>query len=244
MRQPQANPDKAAEHRAFKDGLYAQLHRIAQATASPKRLEFLDLLAQGERTVEALAEATAQPVANASHHLQVLRRAQLVAPRKEGVKVYYRLAGPGVFSLWRAIRDLGASRLAEIDRLRRGLLEQEDSLEPVTNTELLQRLREEDAVLIDVRPPIEYEQGHIAGALSVPFDELRRRLKQLPKDREIIAYCRGPFCLFADDAVALLKRHGFRARRLADGFPEWRADGHPVEPDSLVFDSESRERTP
>lgn len=237
MRRLQSDRAKISNHRAFKDGLYAQLQRIAQATASPKRLEFLDLLAQGERTVEALAQQTAQSVASASHHLQVLRRAQLVAARKEGVKVYYRLAGPAVFALWRAIRDLGTAQLAEIDRLRQEVLEPEDSLEPVTNAELLRRLQEGDLVLIDVRPPIEYEQGHIAGAMSVPIDELRDHLKQLPKDREIIAYCRGPFCLFAADAVELLQRHGFRARRLADGFPEWRADGHPVETDYPVLES-------
>lgn len=233
MGRSQSSPANS-DHRAFKDALYAQLMRIAQATASPKRLELLDLLAQGERTVEALARQTAQPVANASHHLQVLRRARLVAARKEGVKAYYRLAGPAVFALWRAIRDLGASQLAEIDRLRQDVLEPEDSLEPVTNTELLHRLREGEVVLIDVRPPIEYEQGHIAGAMCVPINELRRRLKQLPREREIIAYCRGPFCLFADEAVTLLQRHGFRARRLADGFPEWRADGYPVKAEHSV----------
>jgi DNA-binding transcriptional ArsR family regulator/rhodanese-related sulfurtransferase len=216
-------------HRPFKDALYEQLARIARATASTKRLELLDLLAQGERSVDDLASETAQSIANASQHLQVLRRAQLVTARREGQNVYYRLAGPEVFSLWRSIRDLGSSRLAEVDRLVRDFLVDRKSLEQLTNQELARRVRSGDVVVIDVRPATEYEQGHIAGALSMPVATIGRRLRELSKKVEIVAYCRGPFCIFADEAVTLLRRRGFAARRLADGFPEWRSEGRPVE---------------
>ncbi|HEY8477041.1 MAG TPA: metalloregulator ArsR/SmtB family transcription factor [Chloroflexota bacterium] len=219
--------------RAFKDRLYAEFATIGKALASPHRLELLDLLAQGARSVEELAREAHLSLPNASAHLQVLRRARLVEGEKRGNHVVYRLAGPDVFELWRTLRDLGQSRLAEVDRLVRQYLTARDTLEALDKERLLQRLAEGSVTVVDVRPAVEYRQGHIAGARSIPLDELERRLAELPRDQEIVAYCRGPYCVFADEAVATLLRHGFRARRLADGFPEWRAAGYPVETASV-----------
>lgn len=216
-------------HRAFKDQLYAQFARIGKALASPQRLELLDLLAQGERTVEDLAGEAALTVANTSQHLHVLRSARLVESRKEGLYVYYRLADPVVFALWRALRDVGERQLAEIDRLVEAYMRHPEHLEPLTRDDLVQRLAEGDAILVDVRPALEYQQGHIAGARSIPVEQMEARLRELNPDQEVVAYCRGPYCVFADEAVALLRSRGYTARRYAEGYPEWAAAGLPVE---------------
>jgi rhodanese-related sulfurtransferase len=218
-----------AAHREFKDRLFEQFARIGKALASPKRLEILDLLAQGERTVEEVARETAMPVANASQHLQVLKSARLVESRREGLYAYYRLAGEEVFEVWRAVRGLGESRLAEIDWVVETYLKDRDALEAVGAIALMERLSDGSVVVLDVRPEEEYRAGHIPGALSVPVDALEAALQTLPKDREIVAYCRSPYCVFSNEAVKLLEARGYRARRLMEGFPDWRAAGLPVE---------------
>jgi DNA-binding transcriptional ArsR family regulator len=217
------------DHRAFKDQLYAQFARLGKALASPQRLELLDVLAQGEYTVEALAQAIARPIANTSQHLRVLYQARLVELRKDGLYTYYRLADPAVFTVVQAVRTLGERQLAEIDRLIETYLRHPHHLAPISATELAQRMAEGVVVVLDVRPLIEYRQGHIAGAISMPLDELEARLADLSPTQEIVAYCRGPYCLFADDAVALLATHGYQARRLQEGYPEWAAAGRPIE---------------
>ncbi len=216
--------------REFKDALYGQLARIGGALAAPRRLELLELLAQGERSVEALADLAGMSVANTSRHLLVLRAACLVETRRDGNRVFYRLADDAVLGLVVALRDLAAARLAEVERLARDYLQAPEVLEPVSRQELADRLRTGDVVLIDVRPGEEYRAGHIRGALSLPVEELERRLGELPADLEVVAYCRGPYCVFATEAVRCLVRHGYRARRLEEGFPEWRLAGLPVEP--------------
>jgi rhodanese-related sulfurtransferase/DNA-binding transcriptional ArsR family regulator len=215
--------------RIFKDGLYTELAVLGKALANPHRLELLDLLGQGERSVEELAQEAALSLANASAHLQVLRQARLVEAEKRGLNVVYRLAAPEVFQLWRTLRDVGSARLAEIDRLVENYFTDRDELEAVDKEELLRLLKDEAVIVIDTRPEVEYAQGHISSARSVPVENLRRRLAELPRDVEIVAYCRGPYCVYSDQAVRLLHRHGFRARRLSEGFPEWRAAGYPVE---------------
>jgi rhodanese-related sulfurtransferase/DNA-binding transcriptional ArsR family regulator len=214
--------------RDFKDSLYEQFARIGRALANPHRLELVDLLAQGERTVEDLAREAALSVANASQHLQTLRAAQLVATRREGLYIYYRLADPRVFDLWHALRVLSETQLAEVDQLVRAFFHDRDRLEPMRVDELRQRLETEQVVVLDVRPRIEYQAGHIPGARSIPIDELAQRLDELPRDQTVVAYCRGPYCVFADEAVALLQEHGYSAYRLTEGLPDWRAQGYPV----------------
>ena len=216
-------------HREFKDRLYGELGRIASAIGSPRRLELVDLLAQGERSVEELATQAGLSVANTSRHLQILRAARLVDSRKQGLRVYYRLAEAEVFDVSRAIRRLAERRLADLDRLVAEHLGSRDTLEPVAREELLRRMRDGRAVVVDVRPRQEYRAGHIRGALSIPVDEVDRRLAELPRRKEIVAYCRGPYCVMAYDAVARLRARGRRARRLVDGWPEWRSAGLPVE---------------
>ena len=215
-------------HRDFKNRLYAQFARIGKTLGSPHRLELLELLGQGERTVESLAGEIGASIANASQHLQALRQASLVESRKQGQFVYYRLADPAISDLCRALRTVSERRLAELDRLVREHFGDRPG-EPVSMQELLKRARSADVVVLDTRPASEYEAGHIAGAISVPVADLRRRLKELPKTREYVAYCRGPYCVYADQAVELLQAKGRRARRLLEGFPEWRAAGLPVE---------------
>ncbi len=215
--------------REFKDQLYAQLSRIGKGVASPRRLELVEVLAQGERTVEALARETGLSLANASHHLQILREARLVEARRDRTYIHYRLAGPGVFELGRMIRRLAEERLAEVERLVKDYLGGRDQLEPVRREELLARARAGTALVLDVRPAEEFRAGHIPGALSIPIAELEHRLAELPAGREVVAYCRGPYCVLAYQAVAVLRARGRRARRLVEGFPEWRAAGLPVE---------------
>jgi rhodanese-related sulfurtransferase len=212
----------------MKKDIYQQLSRIGKAVASPARLQLLDLLCQGPRTVESLAREADLSLANASQHLRVLHAARLVETEKSGVFVTYRLADPSVCEFFHSMRSLGEARLAEIESILRQFREAPDSLEPVEKKTLISRVRKGEVILLDVRPAEEYRAAHIAGAVSVPLKELKVRLSQLPRDKEIVAYCRGPYCIFAIEAVRLLKRKGFKAKRLEDGVPEWCAQGLPV----------------
>jgi rhodanese-related sulfurtransferase/DNA-binding transcriptional ArsR family regulator len=218
-------------HRAFKDALYDQFARIGKAVSNPHRLELLDLLAQSERRVDDLAREADLPIANASQHLQALSRARLVERRRDGTSIYYRLADDQVFRLWQAIRDLGEAHLAEVDALARTYFTDRSHFEAVDAVTLQRRMHEDEVIVLDVRPVAEYQAGHIPGARSIPADELAARLDELPLDREIVAYCRGPYCVFSDNAVALLRAHGYLAARLGDGLPDWRAAGLPIESD-------------
>ena len=216
-------------HRLFKDQLYEQFARIGKAISSPHRVELLELLAQGDRTVEALAQESALSVANASQHLQALRRAQLVQVRREGLYAYYRLASDDVIRLCQILRTLAEQQFAEMDRLVATYLGNRDGLEAIDAESLRRRLGEDDLILLDVRPEEEHRAGHIPGAWSIPVDDLERRIEELPRGRDVVAYCRGPYCVFADEAVALLRGRGFRATRLDVGLPEWRLAGLPVD---------------
>jgi len=216
------------EGREAKDRLYEQFARAAKAVASPKRIELLELLAQGEHTVEALARATGMGVTNTSAHLQVLRGARVVEARKDGTKAFYRLAGEEVAAFVVALRDLARTHLAEVDEVVRDFFMARDALEPLSRTELLQRAAEGKVVVLDVRPRDEFAAGHIPGALSVPLAELDGVLARLPRRAQIVAYCRGPYCVLAPQAVERLRARGYKARRLADGMPEWRLAGLPV----------------
>jgi rhodanese-related sulfurtransferase/DNA-binding transcriptional ArsR family regulator len=218
-----------AAHRAFKDRLYGQFARIGKGLASPHRLEFLELLAQGERSVDSLAKETGLSLANASQHLLALREAGLVESRKQGLFVHYRLADPSVFALSHAIRIVAERRLAELDRLVREHFGDRSDPEPVEMGDLLERARSGKVVILDTRPASEYAAGHIAGALSVPVDELQAKLSKLAKGKAYVAYCRGPYCVYADRAVQILRKSGRKAQRLIDGFPEWKAAGLPIE---------------
>jgi rhodanese-related sulfurtransferase len=220
---------QVAVKRQFKDQLFEQFARVGGALANGHRIELLDVLAQAERSVEELATETALTIANASQHLQVLRRAGLVESRREGTRVLYRLAGPEVFALWQAVRAAGEARLAEIDRVVDTYLADREQMEEVGPEELLRRLAAGEVTLIDVRPLVESGSGRIAGALPIPIDQLPDRLGELPHDKPVVAYCRGPYCVYADEAVRLLTERGFRAVRLTSGFPDWRAAGLPTE---------------
>lgn len=219
----------ADTHRDFKNRLYGQLARLGKALSSPHRLEILELLAQGERTVDSLATEMGLSLANTSQHLQALRQATLVEGRKDGLFVHYRLVDPDVCELSTVIRSVAERRLADFERLVREQFGDRADAEPVPMDELLKRARSKRVVILDTRPASEYVAGHIAGAISVPVDDLQRRLKELTRGKEYVAYCRGPYCVYADRAVEILRAHGRRARRLLDGFPEWRSAGLPVE---------------
>ncbi len=214
--------------RAVKDGLYGQFARVGKAVAHPKRIELLDLLCQGERSVEVLADAAAIGVTNTSAHLKVLREARLVETRKEGTRVFYRLADEAVCNFVLSLRDLARERYAEVEQVVRDYFEARDEMEPVGRAELLARADDADVIVLDVRPPEEYEAGHIPGAISMPLGELRGGLSSLPQEAEIVAYCRGAYCVLAPQALKLLRRHGFRARRFEEGLPEWRQAGLPI----------------
>jgi rhodanese-related sulfurtransferase len=220
-------------HRAFKADLYEQFAAIGKALASPARLELLDLVGQTERSVEDLALETGLSVANASQHLQVLRQAGLVEVHREGKFSYYRLAGKEAFKTWQSIRDFAAVRVAKVRQLAEQYLYKSGELETISIAELRRRLVTGDVVLIDVRPELEYRAGHIPGALSAPVEKLASFLCTLPRDKEIVAYCRGPFCFFSHEAVQRLKKKGFNARRLNCGLPDWRFAGLPVETGQL-----------
>jgi rhodanese-related sulfurtransferase len=215
--------------RRFKDAVYEQFSRVGKAVSAPKRLELLDVLCQGPRTVETLADQVAISIANASQHLQVLRAARLVDSEKKGLYVEYRLADSQVCRFLQALRELAESRLAEVEQVTRQYLLERGAMERVDGDELLRRVRRGDVTILDVRPPEEFRAGHIPGALSVPLPDLKKRLATLPKDRDVVAYCRGPYCVLAIEAVALLRKKGFRAYRMAQGVLEWRARGGRVE---------------
>lgn len=218
--------------RHFRDAIYGQLARVGKALASGPRLQILDLLCQGPRTVEVLADQVGQSVANTSHHLQVLRRARLVEAERDGVHVSYRLADARVCTFYREMRALAESRLLEIEQVTRDFLESRDALQAVDGDALVERVRNGEVTVLDVRPVEEYQAGHIPGAISVPVAELERRLAELPRERTIVAYCRGPYCVMALDAVAILRARGYEALRLDEGVPDWRARGLPVESSS------------
>jgi rhodanese-related sulfurtransferase/DNA-binding MarR family transcriptional regulator len=215
--------------RRYKDAIYEQLARIGKAVGSARRLELLDLLCQGPRTVDALARQAGLSLANASHHLQVLRAARLVEAEKDGVFVTYRLADDEVCAFFQALRTLAESRLAEIERVQRAFLAGREGMEAVDREALLARVRSGEVTVLDVRPREEYQAGHIPGAISVPLDELEQHLAELPRGREVVAYCRGPYCVLAVEAVERLRSAGFSAVRLEDGVVEWRARGLEVE---------------
>ena len=214
--------------REAKEALFDAFADVAKAMASGRRAEIIDVLAQGERSVEDLAGEISQSVANTSHHLRSLARAGLVRTRRDGNRIFYALASDRVGHLWAAMRDVAAEHVAGIERLAEAYLGNRETLEAISRDELKGRLRRGDLVVLDVRPEAEYRAGHIAGARSLPYTELRRRLRSVPKDADVVAYCRGPYCVYADDVVRELGRRGYRARRLQDGFPEWKDAGLPV----------------
>lgn len=214
--------------RTAKDALFDGFAEVAKALASGRRAEIVDLLDQGERSVDEMAEEIGQSVANTSHHLRAMARAGLLSTRRNGTRIYYRLASPRVGELWSALRDVAAEHVAGLERLADAYLGDRDGVDLVDRQELAARLLRREVLVLDVRPRAEYTAGHIAGARSVPIAELRRHLRALPKDADVVAYCRGPYCVYADDAVRELNRRGFRARRLIDGFPEWKRAGLPV----------------
>jgi rhodanese-related sulfurtransferase/DNA-binding transcriptional ArsR family regulator len=223
-----ANTSKAKLKRDFKDAAYGQLSRIGKALSSPKRLELLDLLGQAERTVEALAGETGMSVANTSQHLQELQAARLVETTRNGRYIVYRLADALVADFFRRFRMLAENRLAEIEQIRRRFFSESEPVNPVDRKTLLERVQQKKAIVIDVRPSIEYRTAHIAGALPMPLEQLRQRLSELPRNKEVVAYCRGPFCVLAKEAVELLRSNGFQARHLEDSVHDWHAKGLPV----------------
>jgi rhodanese-related sulfurtransferase/DNA-binding HxlR family transcriptional regulator len=219
---------RAMGDRAAKDALFEGFAEVAKALASGRRVEIVDVLAQGERSVEEVAAELGQTVANTSHHLRTMARAGLVTTRRDGTRIYYSLASERVAELWAVLRDAAVDHVAGIERLARAYLGDRDGVEVIGRAELAARLARRDVIVLDVRPLPEYAAGHIAGARSVPMPELRRRLRALPGDSDIVTYCRGPYCVFADDAARALQHRGFNARRLVDGYPEWKRAGLPV----------------
>jgi rhodanese-related sulfurtransferase len=215
--------------RAFKDSLFEQFAVIGKALSSGRRLELVELLAQGERSVEELAEQAGLTIANTSRHLQILRSARLVTMRKDGLYARYSLANDRALKLWLALRDFGETEIAEVRRAVNSFFHDREGVEAVTVEQLRDRLNRDSVLLLDVRPEVEYQSGHIRGAISIPIRDLERRLERLPKRKAIVAYCRGPYCVFADEAVRLLRDRGYRAHRLGIGFPEWKTLGLPIE---------------
>ena len=215
-------------NRAFKDSIYEQFARVGKAVSSPRRLELLDLLCQGPRTVEVLAKESGLTIANASQHLQVLRGARLVEADKEGLYVIYRLADRNVCEFFRSMRLLAESRLAEVEQIKGRFLAGREGMMPVDREKLLRLVREEAVTVLDVRPSVEYNAGHIAGALSIPLKELQQRLSDLPRNQDIVAYCRGPYCVLSVLAVEMLRARGFNAVRLEEGIQDFRALGFPI----------------
>ncbi|GMQ92349.1 MAG: metalloregulator ArsR/SmtB family transcription factor [Gammaproteobacteria bacterium] len=215
----------------FKHNLFMQFARVGKALGNANRLELLEFLAQGERSVDELSGVAGLSVANTSQHLQQLRQAGMVTSRKQGLKVYYRLSGDNVIELFNALRTVAEHHLAEVDRLVDSYLTIKDSLEPIRREELMSRVRDGLVTVIDVRPPEEYAAGHVSGAINVSLSDLEHRLLEFQPDQEIVAYCRGPHCVLAFDAVARLRKKGLKARRLEDGYPEWKTAGLPVESD-------------
>lgn len=217
------------DKREFKDKVYSELAKVTKAIGNPRRMEIIDLLAQGPFSVEKIAEQTSMSIANASQHLQVLKGARLVEISRKGNFIYYHLASEKVFHAWRALRELGLIQNAEAEKLIRDFYHSRHQLEPVSMEELRQKISRQDVVVLDVRPDEEYERGHIHRAISIPIEALAKRMEELSREAEIIAYCRGPLCVYADEAVALLREKGFEAKRLKEGFPDWVAMGFPAE---------------
>ncbi len=215
--------------RASKDALFDGFAAVTKALGNGRRTEIVDLLGQGERSVDEVANELEQSIANTSQHLQHLLRAGLVRTRRDGTRIYYSLAGPRVAQLWAAVRDVAAEHVAELDKLAAAYLGDRSKLSTITREELTRRLRDGDVVVVDVRPEQEFAAGHVAGARSLPIHELTRRLRDLPRDHPVVAYCRGPYCVYADDAVRALRRRGYQAARLEDGYPEWARAGLPVQ---------------
>jgi len=213
--------------RDFKNKIYNELASIAKALANPRRMEIIELLAQGPSPVEYIADNTGLSIANASQHLQVLKKARLAKAEKKGKYNYYSLTNSQVYEVWKTLRDLGFSQNAEIERLIRDFRNDRQSLETVSLKELQQRIEKNEVLVLDVRPREEYEEGHITGAISIPSGQLKERVKDLPTDKQIVAYCRGPLCAMADDAVGLLRQHGFKSKRLDEGYPDWLLQNHP-----------------
>lgn len=218
-----------SRNRVFKDQLYAQFARIGKAVCSPRRLELLELLNQGERSVEVLAREASVTVANCSQHLQVLQQANLVSTRKDGNHVFYRLAGNAVSSFWLGFRSMAEQQLASIEKLVKDYRELRDDLEPISCSELMGRLQNDDVIVLDVRPEEEYRAGHLPGAIFIHPEEIEQRLMNLPQDREIVAYCRGRYCVWAVQAVKILRKRGYSAKSFQHGIPELRLSGFPVE---------------
>lgn len=215
--------------RVAKDALYDGFAEMAKALANGRRAELIDVLAQGERHVEELADEIGQSIANTSFHLRTLATAGLVTTRRDGTRIYYRLASERVVELWTALRDVAAAHHARLEELAHAYLGDRSRLEEIDRIELAERIEAGDVIVVDVRPTAEYAAGHVPGALSIPVEQLAERLRSIPRDLEVVAYCRGPYCVMADDAVRLLRRRGRRARRLEDGFPEWRRAALPVQ---------------
>lgn len=215
--------------RDFKNSIYSELASITKALSNPHRLEVIELLAQGAHSVEYIASHTGLSIASASHHLQVLKKARLASAEKKGKYSYYSLASSQVYEVWKSLRDLGFSQNAQIERLIRDFRDDRQSLETVTSDELQKKIEKNEVLVLDVRPREEYEEGHIAKAISIPTSQLADRLNELPKNREIIAYCRGPLCAMADEAVEMLRKYGFRSKRLNEGYPEWMLQDLPIE---------------
>jgi len=217
------------ESREFKDMVFEQIARIAQAFSASKRLEIIDILAQGERDVDSLAKQVCMTIANTSRHLQVLKQTRLVETRREGVRIFYRLAGAEVLRCWLSLQALAEKRSSEIREICRMFFEERGSMEQITMDELLKRLANEEVVVLDVRPVEEYQKGHIPGAISIPLSELKNRLDEIPRDRELVAYCRGHYCVLSAEALKILKDAGFKVIRLKEGLPEWKEAGYPVD---------------
>lgn len=215
--------------REFKDRIYTELSKVTKALGNPRRMEIIDLLAQGPFSVENIAVQTGLSIANTSQHLQILKAARLVVTRKKGNFHYYELAGDEVFEAWRALRNLGFSQNAEAGKLLQDFFHSGDEPAPVSLEELHGKMIKEDVVVVDVRPEEEFYRGHIKKAISIPVKDLAARMKELPANAEIIAYCRGPLCVYADEAVRLLRKQGYDAKRLKDGYPDWKAMGFPAE---------------
>lgn len=215
--------------RDFKDQVFESFARIAHAFSASKRLEIIDVLAQGERDVDSLSRQTAATNANTSRHLQILKQARLVESRRDGVRILYRLAGADVLKCWMSLQSLAEKRSGEMRETARLFFEERDALEPITKEELFRRSNDDGIVVLDVRPAEEYRNGHIPGALSIPLPELKNRFAELPHDREVVAYCRGPYCVLSVEAMNILRNAGYRAVRLKEGLPEWKEAGLPVE---------------
>ncbi len=215
--------------REFKDAVFEQFARIAYAFSSPKRLEVIDVLAQGERDVDSLTKQTSMTIANTSRHLQILKNARLVESRREGVRIYYRLADKDVFKCWKFLQSLAEKRLSEIKEITQAYLKDRECLDSISLGELWERIQKKDIIVLDVRPSVEYKKAHISGSISIPLQELKNRLNEIPRDKEVVAYCRGPYCVLSPEAIVLLNKAGYHALRLNDGLPEWQNAGFPVE---------------